>query len=649
MALSGSITTTSYDNSTYTLSWTATQSVVNNTSTVSWKLVFNRTSSQGWIAERTLTATLGGKTIVNKTDRVERKGGTISSGSFTVSHNSTGGASISGSVSAALYGSSVNVTGSSSWALDTIPRQATILSAPDFTDNDNPTITYSNPAGTAVTLSACISLTGAKDDISYRFDVDESKTSYMFKLTEEEKNVLRNATTSSNSRQVKFFIRTQVGENTFYSTLTKTFTISNPNPSIDSIVISDIGEYKDIYGKYIQSQSSLNVTINASGKYGSTITEYNTSFDGKSYSMPTFNTPVISGSGEIKLSVTIKDSRGNSVTSQQTLNVYSYNVPKIISISSQRCIVDSGGVVVPSSNGDHIKIAFSSEITPLDNKNTASYIIKYKKKSDTSFLPENEFSLDDYSNQYNVQDGTFVFDADKSLSYDVVLIVTDSLNSIQKSIIGSSVKKLWSIFARGMGFAFGKVADTPNLLDIAMPTRFSDSVKIKVNDETEFDIVDYVRNFTDTIYPVGSIYMSVNDINPSDLFGGTWEQIKDKFLLSAGSTYENGATGGEATVTLNTSQIPSHTHTFTGSSATTSNNGAHTHNIGRDYDGGGGSSRYTVHDDGVSGAGATSPTSSAGGHTHTLTAKGSNSNTGGGGSHNNMPPYLVVNVWKRIS
>lgn len=49
------------------------------------------------------------------------------------------------------------------------------------------------------------------------------------------------------------------------------------------------------------------------------------------------------------------------------------------------------------------------------------------------------------------------------------------------------------------------------------------------------------------VYPVGSIYMSVTDTNPNIVFGGTWEQIKDKFILSCGDTYANGATGGAAT------------------------------------------------------------------------------------------------------
>ena len=65
------------------------------------------------------------------------------------------------------------------------------------------------------------------------------------------------------------------------------------------------------------------------------------------------------------------------------------------------------------------------------------------------------------------------------------------------------------------------------------------------------------------VYPVGSIYWSSKNTNPGILFGGTWTQIKDKFILAAGDYYSNGATGGAATVTLTVSNMPSHSHTFT--------------------------------------------------------------------------------------
>ena len=78
-------------------------------------------------------------------------------------------------------------------------------------------------------------------------------------------------------------------------------------------------------------------------------------------------------------------------------------------------------------------------------------------------------------------------------------------------------------------------------------------VKFKVED----------ANFN-KIYPVGSIYMSVNSTNPSTLFGGEWEQIEDRFLLACGTNHNNGETGGEATHTLTTNEMPSHNHTQDG-------------------------------------------------------------------------------------
>lgn len=84
------------------------------------------------------------------------------------------------------------------------------------------------------------------------------------------------------------------------------------------------------------------------------------------------------------------------------------------------------------------------------------------------------------------------------------------------------------------------------------------------------------------IYPVGSLYWSSQNTNPSSLFGGTWVQIKDKFILSAGDTYSNGATGGTATFTLTTANLPSHTHSFTPSGTVSSHShgmNSHTHSF----------------------------------------------------------------------
>ena len=186
-------------------------------------------------------------------------------------------------------------------------------------------------------------------------------------------------------------------------------------------------------------------------------------------------------------------------------------------------------------------------------------------------------------------------------------------------------------------------------------------------------------NVVDLIYPVGSIYMSVNETSPQTLFGGIWEQLKDRFLLGAGATYSAGQTGGSATHTLGVNELPSHTH---GISITTSENGSHTHTRGSmnitgsandalgSWGHDGGSSNMTVSgaltlggktgECGSAGStikkfqlgldasqGWTGETSSNGSHTHSVS--GNSGATGSSAAHNNMPPYIVVYMWKRTA
>lgn len=66
----------------------------------------------------------------------------------------------------------------------------------------------------------------------------------------------------------------------------------------------------------------------------------------------------------------------------------------------------------------------------------------------------------------------------------------------------------------------------------------------------------------DSIYPVGSIYMSVNSTNPQTLFGGTWQRIQGRFLFAADSKHAAGSTGGEETHQLTAREIPNHKHSI---------------------------------------------------------------------------------------
>lgn len=167
-------------------------------------------------------------------------------------------------------------------------------------------------------------------------------------------------------------------------------------------------------------------------------------------------------------------------------------------------------------------------------------------------------------------------------------------------------------------------------------------------------------------YPVGSIYTSINDADPALLFGGTWEQISGKFLLSADSSHAAGSTGGAASHKLTAAELPAHNHSLANHThtvpahthaASTASAGAHTHNVNR--------WQYATPTSGgagylAQGTQTSYATSKAGAHTHGVTvaskpafattgASGNTGNTGSGTAFSTMPPYLAVYMWKRTA
>lgn len=146
------------------------------------------------------------------------------------------------------------------------------------------------------------------------------------------------------------------------------------------------------------------------------------------------------------------------------------------------------------------------------------------------------------------------------------------------------------------------------------------------------------------IYPIGSIYMSVNNVSPQTFLGGTWERIQDRFLLSAGSSYTAGTTGGEATHTLTVDEMPSHTHAQLGASGGLANSSP----VRQVFQGDGNVVVYAS-DGSVVYATMKMTDAPKTYRTTTINEDGLTGAIGGGKAHNNMPPYLAVYIWKRTA
>ena len=363
MALSGSYSKTVASAFVYTTSWTAKQDITNNQTTITCTHTFTlKKGSTINIGSRSHSCTVGGvkksftsSTIYQMTTLSSDKVYTLGTTTHIIPHNDDGTKSVDFSSSfnfnATINGTKyTTVSATSSATLDTIPRGATIVSAPDFDDEANPTITYSNPAGESVTsLDACISLTGSVDDISYRA-ISKTGTSYTFNLTDAERNILRNNTTGGNSRQVIFYLRTVVAGETFHSTSYKTLSLVNHTPTLSpSASVSTSSTTYTLTGStttFIKGYTDVSVSTGAAARKGATLTSYRITNGSKSI---TTTSGTISAVENGTFSFSATDNRGNTTTQTLTRSIVDYvkltcNMTPTITVDGVATLSVSGNV-----------------------------------------------------------------------------------------------------------------------------------------------------------------------------------------------------------------------------------------------------------------------------------------------------------------
>lgn len=447
---STSVTVTSWDTLRFT--WTAgTQSIVNNTTSVSWKLELIATSS-GQInssATKAWSVTVNGVPysgtntvgISNNATKV------LASGSTVIKHDADGKKTFTYSFSQefgiTFSGASIGTkSGSGSGVLDLIPRKSS-LTANNGTLGTAQTLTISR-ADSSFTHTLTYTCGTASGTIATR----TTSTSISFTPPIS----LSSQNTTGTSVSLTFTLATYSG-NTHIGTTTKSITCAIPasvKPSITGVTITEASAEVPTGFPYVQRKSQLKVVVSASGSYGSTVTS-KTTIGGVAYSGTNFTSNILTGVGDISVATTVTDSRGRTATRTDTVTVFAYS-PPTVSASLIRC--DSTGK--EDEQGEYMNITYNMSILPLNTANAKAFKIQYKKSVETSYT-----TVTINATSYNTS-GNRVIAADSGSSYDVIVSATDSFAETKRNLVLSTAYTILNISADGKTLAFGKVAEKPS-------------------------------------------------------------------------------------------------------------------------------------------------------------------------------------------
>lgn len=474
--------------------------------------------------------------------------------------------------------SSGSITASGSISLDRIARNATIVTANDFTDETNPTLTYSNPSS----FECDVSIEFEGGSITRAGAISGASGSYtMQQLTDSERTTLRNASKNSPTLKVTYVLKTTIDGTAYYSRADRKMNVVDAAPELGAVSYEDTNAATVAVtgdkSRIIQNHSTLTVTIpKATAKKGATIASYAIAFGGVTKTVKAAGA-VSLGAVDVSysqaLTVTATDSRGFTASQSVQVTVDYYSAPTAV-IDLHRL----------NNFEPTTYITANARYSYLNGKNAVTISAKFKKVSDSSYGTPIE--LED-SIQSTVT-------CDRDSAYDFAVTVADKLESTDYNL------------------TLGK----------GIPSFFIDTKKSSVGVNclpSQSDVLqlgDSAWLTAQGAYPVGAIYLSVTDANPAALFGGTWARIGGRFLLGADTTYTAGSTGGKAAHTLTVDEMPKHNHEIDNLNAA-----------------GNATPYMTVQAQDKKGYG---------GNVQTMYA-------GGDGSHNNMPPYLAVFMWKRVN
>lgn len=558
------------------LDYSVSQSIADNKSTLALTLyIYDGTGESYNLDANSCYYTLQGTKVYNPYRYNSRGWYKLGSKSITVAHNNMGKGSVALSAdwhsgfTSSYTPSSLTVSGTVN--LPDIPR-ASSVSASGLVLGSAGTLKVTRAVST---FTHTIKLKcGSATQVTVATKSSATSISYTPPLDWAAQN------TSGASVNITAEITTYNG-NTVVGTNTTTLTASIPasvKPSL-SMSLADTSGYQPTYG-WVQGKSALKATFTTAGSYGSTIKAKSLTIGGKSASPDGAN--VLAGSGTMAVVATVTDSRGRTASVTQNITVNAYSGPGVQDLTFVRGSY-ANGVWTDNAMGADIKLTFTLSLQLTGNK--ASVEI-----TGTSTL----------TNQTSGAKTVYLVSFGTDTTSVVQVKATDALGTVvTREITIPTVSVPMNMNFTLPGICFGGVAEHEKMVEFKWPIRYLGKA-----------LLDY-------LHPVGSIYQSTDSASPADLFGGTWEQVKDVFLLAAGDSHAAGSTGGEETHVLTAAEMANHTHgyDYTGQSDAT-----------------GTEAIKIVSPGGTANAYTGKATSNCGGH-----------------AHNNMPPYLAVYTWRRTA
>lgn len=419
----------------------------------------------------TVKMTVNGKQVVNKTMAMDfRNKATVQLASWTgaISHGSDGSKKLDCSGSFTISGSSYLSGGNISCGiqLESIPRAT------------KPTLSSPSVAlGSAVTINISPAVSSWTHNIYYRIGTGSwtrfatgVKANYSWTVPLSIASSYPTATKGT----ITIGLNTYNGSTQIGGTQTVNLNITIPAsvaPSVSAVTVSEAASGLSNFG-YVQTKSKLKIVASASGAYSSSIRSYVYNIGSQSYS-GLENTYTMSeevrDSGTVAVKVTVTDSRGRTASKTVSITVLAYSPPQITHFECSRCGDVNGSV---NANGQYLKVTFGYSVSPLNNKNKASYLLKYSVYDDGKWGGLTSGTQYTYSGTYI--SATAILNT--ASTYQVGLVVTDSFGtaSFYKEI-GTAVRLL-SYIVKRFAIAIGKIPEIDNIFDVALETIFRKKV-----------------------------------------------------------------------------------------------------------------------------------------------------------------------------